>query len=174
MTKRAARKTKKNLALGKKDVLTPEARRSFQELVATFNNSLFLVHFNAKHPIRLEIDASGYEMSEILPQKQETEWKVIAYFSRRMIDAKRNYKINNAELLAIVESFYHWHHNLEQSYNTEKVLTNQSNLFVFMSTYELIRRQVRFALNLSAFDFELFYRKETFNPADGLSRRPDY
>ncbi len=52
-TKGAAQKTKKNLALQKKDFLTPEARRSIQELVATFTNSLFLVHFDAKRPIKL-------------------------------------------------------------------------------------------------------------------------
>ncbi len=30
------------------------------------------------------------------------------------------------------------------------------------------------ALDLSAFDFWLVYRKGTLNPPDGLSRRPDY
>ncbi len=57
-TKKAAQRTKKDLALRKKDFLTPEARRFFQELVVTFTNSLFLVNFDAKRPIRLEIDTS--------------------------------------------------------------------------------------------------------------------
>ncbi len=107
MTKGEAQRTKKDLALRKKDFLTSEARRCFQELVATFTNSPFLVNFDAKHPIRLETDASGYAISGILSQKQETEWKVVAYFSRKMIDAERNYRIHDAELLAIVESFCH-------------------------------------------------------------------
>ena len=154
--------------------MTPEARRSFQELVATFTNSLFLVHFDAKRPIRLETDASGYAISGILLQKQETEWKVVAYFSRKMINAKRNYEIHDAELLAIVESFCHWRHYLEQPYHTVEVFTDHSNLRAFMSTHKLTRRQVRWALDLSAFDFRLVYRKGTLNPADGPSRRPDY
>ncbi len=33
---------------------------------------------------------------------------------------------------------------------------------------------MRWALDLSAFDFRLVYRKGTLNPADGPSRRPDY
>ncbi len=78
MTKGEAEKTKKDLASRKKDFLTPEARRSFQELVATFTNSSFLSYFDAKRPIKLEIDASGYAISGILLQKQETEWKVVA------------------------------------------------------------------------------------------------
>ncbi len=108
MTKEAAQRTKKDLALRKKDFLTAEARRSFQDLVATFTTSPVLIHFDAKRPIKLETDASGYAISGILSQKQETEWKVVAYFSRKMIDAERNYEIHDAELLAIVESFRHW------------------------------------------------------------------
>ena len=62
-TEGAAKRTKKNLALEKKDFLMPEARRSFHELVATFTNWPFLVHFDVKRPIRLETDASGYAIS---------------------------------------------------------------------------------------------------------------
>ncbi len=56
-TKGAAQRTKKNPALRKKNFLTPKAPRFFQELVVTFTNSPFLVHFNAKRLIRLETDA---------------------------------------------------------------------------------------------------------------------
>ncbi len=154
--------------------MTPEARRSFQELVATFTTSPFLVPFDAKRPIKLETNASGYAISGILSQKQEIEWKVVAYFSRKMIDAERNYKTHNAELLAIVESFRHWRYYLEQPYHTVEVLTDHSSMRAFMSTDKLIQRQVRWAPDLSAFDFWLIYRKETLYPADGISRRPDY
>ncbi len=50
------------------------------------------------------------------------------YFSRKMIDAKRNYKIYDAELLAIFESFRHWRHYLKQPYHTVKILNDHSNL----------------------------------------------
>ncbi len=104
MTKRVAQGTKEDLALWKKDFLTPKPRRSFQELVATFTNSPFLVHFDAKRLIRLKTFVLSYAISEILSRKEETEWKVVAYFSLKMIDAERNYEIHDAELLAIVES----------------------------------------------------------------------
>ncbi len=48
------------------------------------------------------------------------------------------------------------------------------NLRAFISTDKLTRRQVRWALDLSPFDFWLVYRKGTLNPSDGPSRRPDY
>ncbi len=52
-----------------------------------------------------------------------------------MIDAERNYKIHNAELLAIVESFRHWRHYLKPPYHTVEVLTDHSNLRAFMSRH---------------------------------------
>ncbi len=91
-----------------------------------------------------------------------------------MIDAEEKDEIHDAELLAIVESFRHWRHYLEEPYHTVEVLTDHSNLRAFMSTYQLTRRQVRWALDLSAFDLRLVHRKGTLNPADGPSRRPDY
>ncbi len=57
MTKGETQTTNKDLALRKKDFLTPEACKSFLELVATFTTSPFLVHFDAKSPIKLETDA---------------------------------------------------------------------------------------------------------------------
>ena len=174
ITKEEAQRTKKDLASRKKDFLTPSVSWSFQELVAIFTNSPFLVHFDAKCPIKLETDASGYAIFGILFQKQETEWKVVAYFSRKMIEAERNYEFHDAELFAIVESFCHWRQYLEQPYHTLKVLTDNINLDAFMSTYYLTRRQVQSVLDLSAFDFWLVYRKGTLNPADAPLRRPDY
>ncbi len=94
----------------------------------------------------------------------------MAYFSRKMIDVKKNYEIHDAEIFAIVESFRHWRNYLEQPYHTVEALTDNSNLHAFMITHRLIRRQVRWTLDLSAFDFWLVYRKGTFNPADSLSR----
>ena len=85
----------------------------------------------------------------------------MAYFSCKIIDAERNYEIYYAELFAIGESFRHWRHYLEQPYHIVEVLTDHRNLCEFMSTNKLTRRQVRLALDLSAFDFRLVYRKGT-------------
>ena len=91
-----------------------------------------------------------------------------------MIDDERNHEIHDAKLLAIVESFRHWHHYIEQPYHISEVLIDHSNLRAFMSKYKLTQRQVRWNLDLSAFKFWLVYRKGILNPADGLSPRSDY
>ena len=127
----------------KEDFLKPGARRFFQELIATFTNSLLFVHFDSKRSIRLETDASGDAISGFLLQKRETEGNVVAYFSHKMIDAEGNYEIHDPELFAIVESFCHWRHYFEQLYHTMEVLTDHNNLCTFMSMHKLARRQVR-------------------------------
>ncbi len=142
-TKKAAQRTKNDQALQKKYFLTPEARQSFQGLLVTFTNPPFLVYFDAKRLIRLEADTLGYTISGILSQKQKMEWKVIAYFSRKMIDVEGNYKIHDSELLAIIKSFRYWHQYLKQPYHTLKVLTDHNNLCAFISTNKLTLRQVQ-------------------------------
>ena len=98
----------------------------------------------------------------------------MAYFSRKMIHAKWNYVIHDAEFLAIVESFCYWCHYLKQPYQTVEVITDRSNLREFMSTLKLTRREVSWALDMFSFDFRLVYCKGTLNPVDGPSRWPDY
>src|SRR5665213_1835328 len=43
-----------------------------------------------------------------------------------------------------------------------------------MTTTDLDRRQARWAIRLARYDFEIIYHKGKENPADGLSRRPNY
>jgi len=54
---------------------------------------------------RVEIDASGHTIRGVLSQEQEGKWKPIAFLSRTMQPAERNYEIYDKELLAIVEAF---------------------------------------------------------------------
>jgi len=53
---------------------------------------------------RVETDASGHTIGGVLFQEQEGKWKLIAFLSRMMQPAERNYEIYDKELLAIVEA----------------------------------------------------------------------
>ena len=55
-----------------------------------------------------------------------------------------------------------------------EVLIDHSNLRVFMSTHKLTQKQVRWALDCSAFDFRLVYCKGTLNSTYGHSHQPTY
>ncbi|SLM41164.1 gag polymerase env [Lasallia pustulata] len=149
-TKGSNTKLKKELVSQKAGFLSPEAQMAFRVLVRAFTTALFLQHFDVTLPIRLKTDASGYAISGILSQKHPDGWRVTAYFSQKMIPAEQKYKTHDGELLAIVESFQHWRHFLEGSTHPVE------------------------ALSLSAYDFDITYRKGMLNPADGPSRRPDH
>ena len=56
-----------------------------------------------KGKFRVEIDTSEYAIGRVLSQEQDGKWKPIAFLSRIMQPAKRNYEIYNKELLVIVE-----------------------------------------------------------------------
>ena len=52
----------------------------------------------------METDASEHAIWEVLFQEQKGKWKPIAFLSRMMQPAERNYKIYDKKLLAIVEA----------------------------------------------------------------------
>lgn len=164
--------------------LGDKGKLAFKTLQDAFTKAPVLVHFDPTKKSRLETDASGFAIAGVISQqvvtihkadgKPQKHWHPVAFYSRKMIIAERNYEVHDSELLAIVESFKHWRHYFEGSNFPIEVLTDHNNLRYFMTTCKLSGRQARWALELSRYDFEIHHRPGTLNPADGPSRRPDY
>ena len=72
---------------------------------------LFLLKRDGK--FRVEIDT--------LSQEQEEKWKPIAFLSKTMQPAERNYEIYDKELLAIVEALTKWRQYLLDAMEKFKV-----------------------------------------------------
>ena len=53
---------------------------------------------------RVEVDVSEHTIGGVLSQEQNGKWKPIAFLSRTMQLAGKNYEIYDKELLAIVEA----------------------------------------------------------------------
>jgi hypothetical protein len=83
-----------------------KAQKVFKELKKTFIKTSILLHFDFKRRIRLKIDAFDFAISEILFQliEETNQWHSIVFFSRKMFAAKRNYEIEEDEMLAMIES----------------------------------------------------------------------
>jgi hypothetical protein len=124
----------------------------------------------------METDASDYAIGSILSQYDNNNvLHPIAYYSRKLKPAEINYEIYDKEMLAIVDSFAHWRHYLEDTTHQTLVLTDHRNLEYFLTTKKLNKRQARYAIKLSNFNFIIQYRSATKNQrADALSRRPDF
>ncbi|KAH9262985.1 hypothetical protein BASA83_013704 [Batrachochytrium salamandrivorans] len=121
-------------------------------------------------------DASDFAISGVLHQHDQTNTlRPVAFYSRQMNNAERNYDIYDKELLAVVESFKHWRHLLQGGLHPVTVLCDHKNLEYFMSTKKLTRRQARWSLELSEYTFTITHRPGKLNGrADSLSRREDY
>jgi hypothetical protein len=160
-------------------LLDEPVREAFRNLCDAFTTAPVLVHFERDAPIKVETDASNFAYSGILSQLQRVgnsnpEWHPVAFWSRKFIDAEKNYETYDQEMLAIVGAFKHWRHYLEGATHAVRVLTDHNNLKGFMNLKALNGRQARWATFLAAFDFEIEHRPGKSNPADAPSRRPDY
>ena len=88
--------------------LTSGARKAFTELRQAFIKAPILHHFDPERHIRIETDASGYAIGEVLSQltsDDSGQWHPVAFFLGKMISAETRYETQDGELLAIVETF---------------------------------------------------------------------
>ena len=132
-----------------------------------------LVHPDFSKPFFLETDASDFALGAVLSQSGEDKrLHLVAFHSRKFTTAKINYEIHDKELLAIVDSFQEWRHFLEGALHPITVYTDHKNLEYFMSSRVLNRRQARWSISLSRFDFVITYRPGSQQgKSDALSRR---
>ena len=70
---------------------------------------------------KVETNASGHAIGGVLSQEQDRKWKPIAFLSRMMQPAERNYEIYDKELLAIVEALTKWRQYLLDALETFKI-----------------------------------------------------
>ncbi|KAH6584021.1 hypothetical protein BASA61_007784 [Batrachochytrium salamandrivorans] len=138
--------------------------------------SIFLAHPCDSKPFILETDASDFAISGVLSQFDDLDQiRPVAFYARQMNSAERNYEIYDKELLAIVDSFKHWRHFLQGGLHPVTVLCDHKSLEYFMSTKKLTRRQARWSLELSEYDFSITHRPGKLNGrADALSRQSDH
>lgn len=165
--------------LTKKDVpfaIGAEAREAFRKLKEMFTTAPILTTFDPDNHLVIETDASGFAISGILSQPDDQgRLRPLAYYSRKMDPAERNYEIHDMELLAIVESFRQWEHYLEGSKFTIDVFSDHLNLTRWTSDKKLNKRQIRWAESLSPFKFRIHHVQGKENVrADAMSRRVDY
>ncbi|KAJ1577627.1 hypothetical protein NDA11_006755 [Ustilago hordei] len=87
----------------KKFELPEEAQQAFHKLIQAFTSAGVLQHFDYHLPTRLETDASDFAIAGVLKQEHEGRWHPVAFYSRKMSSAEKNYEIHDKELLAVVD-----------------------------------------------------------------------
>jgi len=98
----------------------------------------------------------------------------VAFISKSLSNTERNYEIHNKEILAVVRYLEVWRHFLEETMIKFKIWTDHKNLKYFIKVQKLNKRQARWALYLSRFNFTLKYIPGSkMEKADSLSKRLD-
>ena len=126
--------------------------------------------------MRMEVDASDYVTGGVLSMEcKDSLWRPVAFLSKSLNKTERNYEIHDKEMLAIIRGLEAWRHLLEGAQFKFEIWTDYNNLEYFMKVQKLNRRQARWVLYLSRFDFTLKYVAETkMEKANRLSRRADW
>ena len=149
--------------------------KAFQYLKLRFTEAPVLKMPDPNKPYKLECDASNFATRVILSQQYGENWHPVAYHSKSFNETERNYEIHDKELAAIIKALEDWRHYLEGQGIPLEIWTDHKNLEYFMKAQNLTRRQARWALFLSRFNFVLRDKpgKLSTKP-DTLSRRADH
>ena len=125
-----------------------EHQKAFKKLKKKIMSQLVLLLPRREEKFRVETDASGHTIGEVLSQEQDGKWKPIEFLSRTMQPAERNYEIYDKELLAIVEALTKWRQYLLDALETFEIWMDHKNLKYFQEPHKLNRRQARWYLKL--------------------------
>ena len=80
-----------------------ECTKSFQDLKDTLTSSRVLAHYNPKLEVQLAVDASPFGLGAVISRiTEEQEERPIAYASRSLTPAEKNFSVIENEALAII------------------------------------------------------------------------
>ncbi|GFX08914.1 retrovirus-related Pol polyprotein from transposon 17.6 [Trichonephila clavipes] len=144
-----------------------EAQDSFDQIKRTLTDAPILQLPNFSEQFNLFTDASGVGIGAVLQQNK----KPIAFASRTLNKAERNYTVTERACLAV-----RWALNKFKTYFGPlpvKVITDHAALTKLTNGKNLSSRMIRWALKLSEFNIEWEHRPGVQNVvADLLSRNP--
>lgn len=148
-----------------KHIGNQEYHEAFLKCKELITNSPVLQYPDFTKSFKLTTDASNIALGSVLSQNEHP----IAYYSRTLNSAERNYSTIEKELLAIIDSTKHFRPYL---YGQKFLIETDHNPLVWLSKIkEPNSRLIRWKLKLEEFNFEIKYKKGKENlVADALSR----
>ena len=153
-----------------------EQNKAFQESKSMLTSSCILTHYDPTKPLILACDASPYGVGAVLSHKLGEDERPIAFASRSMASAEKNYSQIDKETLAIVFGVKHFHQYLfglpftiKLDHKPLQYLFGEKKGIPVMAS----ARVQRWALTLSAYNYKVQYvpGKDHAN-ADVFSRLP--
>lgn len=148
---------------------TQTQNNAFNELKESLTTPPVLIYPDFTKSFLLTTDASNYAIGAIISQGPIGRDLPIAYASRTLNSAERNYSTTEKELLAIVWAVNHFRPYL---YGTHfKIVTDHKPLTWLFSVKDPGSRLIRWRLKLEEYDYEIEYKAgKTNTNVDALSR----
>lgn len=149
---------------------TDEAEVAFKKLKECLVSAPVLSCPDYNLPFEVHTDASNYGIGGMLTQSINGKEHPIAYMSKSLTAAEKNYSITERETLAVLVALEHWRCYLENG-KTFTVYTDHSALKWFLSLNNPTGRLARWGVRLSSFNFDIKHRRGVDNVIpDALSR----
>jgi len=160
-----SRLTKKNTPF----IWTDEAQKSFDKLKSALLATEILAYPRPDLPCLLDSDASDISVGAVLSQTINGIEKPIAFFSKVINEAQRNYCPTRRELLAVVLSLQHFRHYL---LGNKVILRTDHHSLKWLKTFKrpegILARWIE---TLSEYDYSIEHRPGRLHSnADALSR----
>jgi hypothetical protein len=143
---------------------------AFQTLKEALCTAPILAYPQPGQRFIVDTDANNVGIGGVLSQVQDRQERVIAYYSKTLNKAERNYCVTCRELLAIVKTLEHFHKYLYgQGFHLR---TDHSALAWLMSFKNLEGQTARWIQLLQEYNFTFEHRQgQKHNNADALSQR---
>jgi hypothetical protein len=158
----------------KKDLpWTQEHQAAFEQLKTALVTAPIIHPPDLTQPFNVTTDASNFAVGAVLTQGEGSALRTVAYESRKMTPAERNYPVHDKEMLAVMYALKKWRHYVKGTDVT--IVTDHKSLEYFCTQPHLSDRQTRWMGELAEYHYHIVHRPGKTNVvADALSRRPDH
>lgn len=154
-----------------------ECEAAFKQVKGQLTSSQVLTHYDPSKKLKLECDASPYGLGAVISHETKTGDRPIAYASRTLSAAEKNYAQIEKEALAIIFGLKKFHEYLFG--RTFILVTDHKPLLAIFDPKRQVppvaaSRLQRWAMFLGAHSYEIKFRPtDKHCNADGLSRLPE-
>ena len=143
-----------------------ECSKAFSDIKEAFSNIISLSQPDFNYPLKIDIDASSHSIGAVIYQDKKPP---IAFASRKLSKAERNYSTTDREFLALVWAIKHFRPYV-YGYEFE-VFTDHKPLIHMRKSKPNNGRQARWQMFLEEYKFSLAFKNGSVNVvADYLSR----